>query len=120
MLLILEALGTSVFFFSCGRRHTRSLRDWSSDVCSSDLSDIYPGWPYQFSWSTWDSLVTSQINQVKASGITNLAAYAPWNESDNSWLASNGTFEDFWKIGRASCRERVYISVVACAIKRTR
>src|SRR5690349_22459527 len=37
MLLILEALGTSVFFFACGRRHTRSLRDWSSDVCSSDL-----------------------------------------------------------------------------------
>src|SRR5204862_6927155 len=27
-----------VFFFSSRRRHTRSLRDWSSDVCSSDLS----------------------------------------------------------------------------------
>src|SRR6266496_4196423 len=27
------------FFFSSRRRHTRSLRDWSSDVCSSDLSD---------------------------------------------------------------------------------
>src|SRR6266496_5027289 len=26
-----------VFFFSSRRRHTRSLRDWSSDVCSSDL-----------------------------------------------------------------------------------
>src|SRR5204862_3279006 len=26
------------FFFSSRRRHTRSLRDWSSDVCSSDLS----------------------------------------------------------------------------------
>src|SRR5699024_11653918 len=25
------------FFFSSGRRHTRSKRDWSSDVCSSDL-----------------------------------------------------------------------------------
>src|SRR6266403_1849972 len=25
------------FFFSRRRRHTRSLRDWSSDVCSSDL-----------------------------------------------------------------------------------
>src|SRR6267378_1097785 len=24
------------FFFSSRRRHTRSLRDWSSDVCSSD------------------------------------------------------------------------------------
>src|SRR5204863_6020096 len=28
------------FFFSSRRRHTRSLRDWSSDVCSSDLLDI--------------------------------------------------------------------------------
>src|SRR6266496_5441709 len=26
-----------VFFLSSRRRHTRSLRDWSSDVCSSDL-----------------------------------------------------------------------------------
>src|SRR5437868_13101195 len=25
------------FFFSNRRRHTRSIRDWSSDVCSSDL-----------------------------------------------------------------------------------
>src|SRR5699024_434666 len=29
--------GISFFFFSCRRRHTRSKRDWSSDVCSSDL-----------------------------------------------------------------------------------
>src|SRR6478672_13930986 len=27
------------FFFSSRRRHTRSDRDWSSDVCSSDLCD---------------------------------------------------------------------------------
>src|SRR5690606_230733 len=27
-----------VFFFSSRRRHTRFSRDWSSDVCSSDLS----------------------------------------------------------------------------------
>src|SRR2546421_4345144 len=26
------------FFFSSRRRHTRSDRDWSSDVCSSDLA----------------------------------------------------------------------------------
>src|SRR2546428_3657605 len=28
---------TDFFFFSSRRRHTRSDRDWSSDVCSSDL-----------------------------------------------------------------------------------
>src|SRR5690606_8350591 len=27
-----------VFFFSSRRRHTRFSRDWSSDVCSSDLT----------------------------------------------------------------------------------
>src|SRR5687768_18571229 len=29
-----------VFFFSSRRRHTRCSRDWSSDVCSSDLEDV--------------------------------------------------------------------------------
>src|SRR5260221_7645158 len=29
---------TCVLFFSSRRRHTRSLCDWSSDVCSSDLT----------------------------------------------------------------------------------
>ena len=28
---------SSGFFFSSRRRHTRLVRDWSSDVCSSDL-----------------------------------------------------------------------------------
>src|SRR5699024_11356973 len=30
------------FFFSSRRRHTRSKRDWSSDVCSSDLNEWTP------------------------------------------------------------------------------
>src|SRR5206468_7294609 len=32
--------GSVFFFFSSRRRHTRSDRDWSSDVCSSDLSSV--------------------------------------------------------------------------------
>src|SRR5207248_3422078 len=31
-------------FFSSRRRHTRSYGDWSSDVCSSDLSRMFWGW----------------------------------------------------------------------------
>src|SRR5258705_12032633 len=31
-----------MFFFSSRRRHTRCLSDWSSDVCSSDLSTPPP------------------------------------------------------------------------------
>src|SRR5579872_249011 len=30
------------FFFSSRRRHTRCGRDWSSDVCSSDLNGVGP------------------------------------------------------------------------------
>src|SRR5207245_7545291 len=30
------------FFFSSRRRHTRCYRDWSSDVCSSDLNSSRP------------------------------------------------------------------------------
>src|SRR2546429_6872783 len=31
------------FFFSSRRRHTRCSRDWSSDVCSSDLEALVGG-----------------------------------------------------------------------------
>src|SRR5206468_33172 len=34
------------FFFSSRRRHTRSDRDWSSDVCSSDLAALG-------NWGAW-------------------------------------------------------------------
>src|SRR5207245_9699338 len=32
-----------LFFFSSRRRHTRCYRDWSSDVCSSDLNGPFLG-----------------------------------------------------------------------------
>src|SRR2546422_3948893 len=37
------------FFFSSRRRHTRCSRDWSSDVCSSDLQQRLrrPGHPFE-------------------------------------------------------------------------
>src|SRR5256712_13090269 len=34
-----DEITASIFFFSSRRRHTKSDRDWSSDVCSSDLAD---------------------------------------------------------------------------------
>src|SRR5260221_133874 len=34
--VVWSELGSFFFFFSSRRRHTRSLCDWSSDVCSSD------------------------------------------------------------------------------------
>src|SRR6266852_5778347 len=40
-----------VFFFSSRRRHTRCYRDWSSDVCSSDLEPLDGDWGYWGSYS---------------------------------------------------------------------
>src|SRR5699024_1058973 len=40
------------FFFSSRRRHTRSKRDWSSDVCSSDLLHF-------LKFLVWHNFVTS-------------------------------------------------------------
>ncbi len=57
------------------------------------LSDYYPGWPYQFSWNNWLSVVDQQVAQVRP---TNLASYELWNEPDGTWLSSNGSFNDFW------------------------
>src|SRR5690606_40872620 len=30
--------------------HTRFSRDWSSDVCSSDLSNLNPAWLFKMAW----------------------------------------------------------------------
>src|SRR5699024_11593790 len=37
----LRSCEADLFFFSSRRRHTSSNRDWSSDVCSSDLMNEY-------------------------------------------------------------------------------
>src|SRR5690606_39886295 len=44
LLIINGFIYSCFFFFSSRRRHTRFSRDWSSDVCSSDLglSDLPP------------------------------------------------------------------------------
>src|SRR5699024_11505585 len=75
------------FFFSSRRRHTRSKRDWSSDVCSSDL----PG-------KTWEGAISGTL----FAGISAILTA--------KYLLK---LEEYSKIGRASCRERVWIWVVA-------
>src|SRR6266498_3234817 len=49
------------FFFSSRRRHTRCGRDWSSDVCSSDLRRAFGvvAEPGQEFW--WDSFLESAV-----------------------------------------------------------
>src|SRR3712207_7486080 len=51
------------FFFSSRRRHTRYWRDWSSDVCSSDLRQI------AYRAGVPETVPASTINQACGSGL---------------------------------------------------
>src|SRR5690606_40365982 len=54
------------FFFSSRRRHTRFSRDWSSDVCSSDLYISFQNFIDHQRLSAWDwddnQFTTNQID----------------------------------------------------------
>src|SRR5207249_8413323 len=52
------------FFFSSRRRHTRSKRDWSSDVCSSDLLPLTLFlFRFGFAWRllSWDQFTGPRL-----------------------------------------------------------
>src|SRR5690606_40227984 len=49
--IVVSAFVLLFFFFSSRRRHTRFSRDWSSDVCSSDLG-------------TFQDLVYSKVSHI--------------------------------------------------------
>src|SRR2546421_13094091 len=51
------------FFFSSRRRHTRSDRDWSSDVCSSDLNPP-EGWSADKAEGSTDDIGGTKITSV--------------------------------------------------------
>src|SRR5438874_9437822 len=84
----------SSFFFSSRRRHTRSLRDWSSDVCSSDLTNVVSSNPGDV-----------VLDPFAGSGTTLVVA----KKLGRRWIG--------FEIGRASCRERVEISVGVGGLK---
>src|SRR5438105_7690582 len=99
------------FFFSSRRRHTRSTRDWSSDVCSSDLRPAF------------------MIRAVLAATFSSVyGIYSGFELCENA--ASPGREEyldsekyqfkerDWDEIGRASCRERVKSSEVAVEVEK--
>src|SRR5438128_12685281 len=53
------------FFFSSRRRHTRCYRDWSSDVCSSDLCSAAKGAEY-FSTARYSWPCTSSFSATRS------------------------------------------------------
>src|SRR3712207_7961073 len=60
-----------IFFFSSRRRHTRYWRDWSSDVCSSDLGAdrTVAVVARATSQQTAEGLVCSSVQETDASGL---------------------------------------------------
>src|SRR5699024_12876402 len=49
-----------IFFFSSRRRHTISKRDWSSDVCSSDLALAHQA----YKTGKLDNLTDNQVDNL--------------------------------------------------------
>src|SRR5690554_7539545 len=100
----------SFFFFSSRRRHTRCGRDWSSDVCSSDLRKHIA------------IAIHRAISELAATIVRSHQLYCP--SPAHSWLechrlyrfACRNKLADHDEIGRASCRERVSSSVLAVPV----
>src|SRR5206468_6315781 len=91
------------FFFSSRRRHTRSDRDWSSDVCSSDLtSPAGPAASDEEFVRTYGSLARG----VVVFGHLHVPFVRPVGEMIVANSGSVGMPYDGDQIGRASCRER--------------
>src|SRR5690606_40107930 len=67
-----------LFFFSSRRRHTRFSRDWSSDVCSSDLTAPFdPEFlrrPTTWAHLAYTGLVAAMVVSTRQSGV----AYEPF------------------------------------------
>src|SRR2546422_1405901 len=86
------------FFFSSRRRHTRCSRDWSSDVCSSDLFVVEE--------------ISGMLDACGCYARRDAAIRRLVPEYGEGWrckLALEGgglDSERLNKIGRASCRER--------------
>src|SRR5256884_3301804 len=86
------------FFFSSRRRHTRCSRDWSSDVCSSDLETL-------LSFAVIGAQTRHQLFvQVDARCRATDQNQGQPNLQEAFHVISFPFDEE---IGRASCRERV-------------
>src|SRR5207247_8019676 len=106
-----------VFFFSGRRRHTRSTRDWSSDVCSSDLEDLAKKLEPDF-WANSLKADTDSLKRLTDGGME-VVQVPPAMMKDFQGKTAP-LQEAFLKIGRASCRERVQVEVVRIVFIQTR
>src|SRR5699024_11820080 len=104
-------------FFSSRIRHTRSKRDWSSDVCSSDL--LLNGTHQKTnSMSATTSSASSYVNPfMYARQIAPIYPVHLHDKTTGDYILDEYGDRVYDKIGRASCRERVYISVSKVVLK---
>src|SRR5439155_6208518 len=91
-----------VFFFSSRRRHTRWPRDWSSDVCSSDLgaapASVQRVAAARSSWTSWPA-TTVATGQPRSA--------QPWNGEfrDLDRNCATSTRSEERRVGK-ECRSR--------------
>src|SRR5690606_40078434 len=100
---------TSVFFFSSRRRHTRFSRDWSSDVCSSDLKRLWDTMHDELAALSDNSLhvvavdSNHEVPSLQPSVVVRAVQAVLRAARDGIRL----------QIGRASCRERAAMPPLA-------
>src|SRR5699024_11298626 len=90
-----------LFFSSCRRRHTSSKRDWSSDVCSSDLTSAHDPLSYLpagVPFARWRESAAADPEGFTARARESMAVH----------VEAMVGFQDAGaeEIGRASCRDR--------------
>src|SRR5690606_40211260 len=106
-----------LFFFSSRRRHTRFSRDWSSDVCSSDLWVLRRTNLVQE--SAWPGI--SRLTYV---GLSPALLFSVISKADFSTISvgpavAAAALGFVVKIGRASCRGRAKVALVDRSIMNT-
>src|SRR5690606_39696699 len=93
-------------FFSSRRRHTRFSRDWSSDVCSSDLHTTEFTTLFHLFAVSLKKDITLAFNSFIAGFHLYCAANGLTLTSLLHLFAQLHPFGAHGQIGRASCRER--------------
>src|SRR5207253_8133802 len=106
------------FFFSSRRRHTRWPRDWSSDVCSSDLG-------VEALLRVAVGVIRAELNALEKAfrnGVRDTklpVRVADLARRGRIAIAAVMAHIEMPEIGRASCRERVSIRGGEAAVIRT-
>src|SRR5690606_39938204 len=98
---------------SSRRRHTRFSRDWSSDVCSSDLSNRGQKLFAIFAMPDHVHILVSISQSISISDLVrDIKAGSSKFINDSQWINSKFNWQEgFGEIGRASCRERGEVEV---------